>query len=129
MKRRALLSTALLTSVSLAGCLNDRKTVKLTARNFTEEAVEFQLQMFSSDDTLIYEHSDTIRAHQSYELPPLERSITHLETSVAGSTFSYASSREYQPVFFNDPCKEKQLYFRVNSRHIDLDYLCSNKKM
>lgn len=129
MKRRALLSTALLTSASLAGCLNNQKPVKLIARNFTEEAVDFSLQMSSAEDALIYDHSATIRAGQSYELPTVERSVSDLETSVSGSTFSYTSSREYEPALFDEPCEEKQLYFRVNSRHIDLDYLCPSKNM
>jgi hypothetical protein len=129
MKRRPLLSAAFLTSVPFAGCLDNQNSVRLTARNFTDEAVEFELQMFSSEDELIYEHSSSFQAHQSYELPTLERSISYLETSVAGSTFSYTSSREFTPTLFDDPCDDRHLDFKVNTKHIDLDYLCSSQQL
>ncbi len=129
MKRRALLSAVFLTSVPFAGCLNNRKSVRLTARNFTDEAVEFELRMFSSEDELIYENSGSFQAHQSYELPILDRSINHMETSVSGSTFSYTSSREFKPAFFDDPCEDRHLDFKLNTNHIDLDYLCSSNQL
>ena len=129
MKRRSLLSTAFLASVPLTGCLNDAIAINVTARNFTDEAVEFQLRMFSVDDELIDKYADTFQAHRSYELPTLKRSIDHFEISVAGSTVNYTSTRDYKPTFFNDPCEEKRLDFKVNSEHIDLDYLCPDKQM
>ena len=60
MKRLALLSAILVTILPVIGCLNNRRTIKLPARNFTGKPVVFDLRVFLTNSILIYEHPKKI---------------------------------------------------------------------
>ena len=120
MKRRAFLSTALAATVLLSGCQQGTQPVALEARNFTDQPVSVDLHVFSADESVLYEHSDTLAAHQTYELTELDGAISHLELSVDdGETVRH----EYNPTF-EESCEGKLLYIGVHPNQPDFDYHC-----
>lgn len=128
MKRRALLSTVLATSISLSGCLDglggsqDERLVELDASNLSDTPVSLDLQVYSTDETLLYEHSDTWPARHGFGLEDIEDSIGRLELSVNDRE---SIQHDYDPPY-DDSCEEPNLHIKIEAANVDFDYYCQS---
>lgn len=91
MRRRALLTTALGSSLAFAGCLGvgeDRSgegsTVEIILHNHTDERVSLDVAVYARDDTVLLDHSYSLGGGKADESQGVENRVSHLVVSLNG---------------------------------------------
>jgi hypothetical protein len=89
MKRRALLSAVLGSSIALSGCLGgdgtgEGTTVEIIPSNTTDHPISLDVAVYARDDSLLLEHSYSLPAGQSDESQGVENRVGYLVASLDG---------------------------------------------
>lgn len=91
MKRRALLSTALGSSTVISGCLGiggeragEGTTVEIIPSNSTERQISLDVAVYSTDGSLLLDHSYSLPAGHSDESLGVENRVDYLVVSLDG---------------------------------------------
>jgi len=88
MKRRALLSTFLASSLDTSGCLGIGKqggegtTVEIIPVNHTEQQITLQVAVYARDGSLLLDHSYSLPAEHRGESLGVENRVDHLVVSL-----------------------------------------------
>jgi hypothetical protein len=91
MKRRALLSTALGSTIVVSGCLGvdgeragEGTTVEIIPRNHTDREISLQVAVYAMDGSLLLDHTYTLPGGQGDESKGVENRVSHLVVSLDG---------------------------------------------
>lgn len=100
-KRRALLSAALGSSLLVPGCLGplggpegEGTTVEIVPTNTTDERIALDVAVYARDGTSLLDHSYSLPAGHSDESRGVENRVDHLVVSLNGGE---AVRHEYRP--------------------------------
>ncbi|MCU4716988.1 hypothetical protein [Halapricum hydrolyticum] len=91
MKRRALLSTALGSSVLMSGCLSiggarsgEGTTVEIIPTNSTDHEISLDVAVYATDGSLLLEHTYSLDAGHADESQGVENRVDYLIVSLNG---------------------------------------------
>lgn len=91
MKRRALLSTALGSSVLMSGCLSiggarsgEGTTVEIIPTNSTDHEISLNVAVYGTDGSLLLEHTYSLDAGHADESQGVENRVDYLIVSLNG---------------------------------------------
>lgn len=101
MKRRALLSTALCSSIIVSGCLTiggeqggEGTTVEIIPSNNTDHRISLDVAVYATDGSLLLDHSYSLPAGHSDESQGVEDRVDHVVVSRTGRN---QLKHEYDP--------------------------------
>lgn len=101
MKRRALLSTALGSSLIASGCLGvggeqggEGTTVEIIPTNDTEQQITLDVAVYATDSSLLLDHSYSLPPERADESQDVEDRVDHLVVSLNGGD---QIEHEYDP--------------------------------
>lgn len=127
MKRRALLATALGSSLIVSGCFAGGKqsgegtTVEIIPSNTTDRRVALDVAVYATDGSLLLDHSYSLPAGHSDESQGVENRVGHIVAAVNGET---QRRHEYDPDV--DICSRdgEDVQVIVDSDGISFAYSC-----
>ena len=101
MKRRALLTTALGSSLVTAGCLGvgdgpagEGTTVEIIPTNDTDQEISLDVAVYATDGSLLLDHSYSVAPEHSDESQGVENRVDYLVVTLNGET---QTRHEYDP--------------------------------
>ncbi|TQQ80112.1 hypothetical protein [Halonotius roseus] len=128
MKRRALLSTALGTTIVTFGCLGvgrgqdgEGTTVEIIPRNHTDQEVSLQVAVYAMDGSLLLDHTYVLPGGQGDESKGVENRVDHLVVSIDGGS---KRRHEYAPNTINCSRDGEDVQILVESDGISFAYSC-----
>lgn len=128
MKRRALLTTALGSSLVTAGCLGGRTeptgegtTVEIIPTNETDQQIALDVAVYAMDGSLLLDHSYSVAPGHSDESQGVENRVDYLVVSLNGET---QTRHEYEPDVEICSRDGEDVQIRVTPEGISFAYSC-----
>lgn len=128
MKRRALLSTALGTTIVTSGCLGvgrgqdgEGTTVEIIPRNHTDQEVSLQVAVYAMDGSLLLDHTYALPGGRGDESKGVENRVDHLIVSIDGEN---KRRHEYTPDTVKCSRDGEDVQILVESDGISFAYSC-----
>ncbi|WP_420182824.1 hypothetical protein ACNO8S_16635 (plasmid) [Haloarcula sp. KBTZ06] len=128
MKRRALLSTALGSTIVVSGCLGvdggqevEGTTVEIIPRNHTDREISLQVAVYAMDGSLLLDHTYTLPGGQGDESKGVENRVSHLVVSLEGEN---DIRHEYTPDRDNCSREGEDVQILVEPDGISFAYSC-----
>ena len=128
MKRRALLSTALGSTIVVSGCLGvdggqegEGTMVEIIPRNHTDREISLQVAVYAMDGSLLLDHTYTLPGGQGDESKGVENRVSHLVVSLDGEN---DIRHEYTPDVGNCPREGEDVQILVEPDGISFAYSC-----
>lgn len=128
MKRRAVLSAVLGTSIAIGGCPStpeDREgegtTVEIIPSNLTQRQISLRVEVYARDGSLLLDRAYSLQAGHADESEGVENRVGHLLVSLDGGE---KVRHEYAPDI--DICSKdgEDIQIIVESDGIELTYSC-----
>ena len=126
MKRRALLSTALWSSIIVPGCLDvkgggEGTTVEIIPSNTTDRQISLNVAVYATDGALLLDHTYALPAGHSDESQGVDDRVDHLVVSLNGGD---QIKHEYDPDV--DTCSRagEDVQIVVKPEDISFTYSC-----
>lgn len=127
MKRRALLTTALGSSLITSGCLDgggskgEGTTVEIIPSNYTNQQISLDVAVYATDGSLLLDHSYSLPAEHSDESQGVEDRVDYLVVSLNGGN---QTRHEYNPDV--DICSREgeDVQIMVKPEGVTFEYSC-----
>lgn len=128
MKRRALLSTALGSTIVVSGCLGvdggqegEGTTVEIIPRNHTDREISLQVAVYAMDGSLLLDHTYILPGGKGDESKGVDNRVSHLVVSLDGED---DIRHEYTPDVDNCSQEGEDVQILVEPEGISFAYSC-----